>query len=153
MAAPVAGSPVNPSGYPRLCPLVAALILGAMNRARPFRALIASLALLAFVPESVWAAACLPGMGTAHEQPAGHGAAAHAPDGAGHPHPAERDDSPHHGEGTCPFTAGSGCTAASLPSSGAALSSALSAAPSAPVLPGTGQDRLIVTFLFHPPRA
>jgi hypothetical protein len=134
-----------------------------MNRARPFRAVIAALALLAFVPESVWAAACLPGMDTAFASaaaaagtpahPAGHGDAAPATGDAGPTRSGEHDDPAHHGGGTCPFTAGSGCVAASLPSSGAVLGTVFPGSPSAPLVPRTGHERLLVTILFHPPRA
>jgi hypothetical protein len=126
-----------------------------IRRFRPLGALLALLALSAFVGEGVWNSMCPPVPGSDHE------AATHAASGGEHhgsqhgssEAPADPDRS--HDDSHCPLgmAAGASCTAASLPAMAVSLESPPAVVAGGAFVIDTTRDRLPTATHFRPPRA
>ncbi|HEV2131047.1 MAG TPA: hypothetical protein VGR27_08090 [Longimicrobiaceae bacterium] len=128
------------------------------SRFRLFAALLALLAFSAYFAEGVWASMCPPGMEAGMNMMAQmDGASGSDMGGMHHASPSAPDDSGTSRSGTppCPFAvAGVGsCVAASLPATGTSVQPLLAATSVVTLSPDAGRDLLLVTTLFHPPRA
>jgi hypothetical protein len=126
---------------------------------RSFAALLALIALSIFLVESVWASTCMPGMGMGAGEMVSVGGAAPQADCPDVMTESRAEDSGtqrnHSGAPHCPFAsaAGSCAVAATLP---AHAPETLVPSPEGALLtisPDYMRDLLLVSALFHPPRA
>jgi len=126
-----------------------------IRRFRPLGALLALLALTAFLGEGVWTSFCPPATGSHHDV-AGQvasGAEHHGADHGAAEAPAEPDRT--HDGSHCPLgmAAGASCTAASLPAIAVSIEPPLAVEDGGAFVIDTTHDRLLTPTHFRPPRA
>jgi hypothetical protein len=127
-----------------------------MRRFRTIGAIVSLLAFPAFLAEGVWAAMCPPDMDSEMSHVSAMAGDSHADMPMHAPAPSEGQPAGHDGDTmpACPLAIGSaGCTSLSLVGAGASIAFGAVETAIGSAVPYTHPDLLVVTALFHPPRA